>query len=622
MLQAEPIRFGKYLLLNKIAVGGMAELYQAKITSVEGFEKLVAIKKILPHLAQDKNLVHMFIDEAKLAAMLTHHNIVQIYDLGSMEDTYFIAMEYIHGMNLRNIRNKAQQKEPPLPPEYALYITGRICAGLAFAHNLKDFQGNPLGFIHRDISPQNILVTYEGEVKIVDFGIAKAAKRRSDTQVGMLKGKVAYMSPQQAAGKPIDHRSDIFATGILLYEMITGRRMFEGSDLEILDQVRKAEFEPPERIVTGLHPKIYEVLHRALAKQLELRYQSCDAMLADVEECLSTFSVRPGAHNLAQYMKNLFAEEIAAETHALQRSETQILPDRAEGAEETSTPQPESEQTLTYNGAPLWSRRRLWFGILSVAGVVLGLYLAFSLRQHSTPAPVTASHRVPAVSSPGKNPVASTPPPTTQSTPRGGPNATEPEQTKREQAMQALEKEQFAGAVQLFEEALARNPSDEPEIADYYARALRGHARALLTDKPREAELLLRKALELAPGNASAHHFLGKIYASRKNYARAVEAYTKALDLNPRFPDTFFNLGIVYAKIEEFTKAEEMFRKVVALSPVYLDEAYFNLAMVQRRQGKKRLCRRNLEKALTVNPGNGKVNMALQDLKEQSEGIP
>ena len=252
MSEFKPVRFGKYLILDKIATGGMAELYKAKITSVEGFEKLVAIKKILPSLTEDKNLVSMFIDEAKLAALLTHQNIVQIYDLGSTEGAYFIAMEYIHGKDLRVLATKAKERNLPLPLEYALYITCRICSGLDYSHNLKDFQGNPLELTHRDISPQNILVTYEGEVKIVDFGIAKAAKKSSDTEEGLIKGKVSYMSPEQAAGKPIDKRSDIFSTGILLYEMITGGRMFKGADLQVLERVRKADFEPAENIVPDL----------------------------------------------------------------------------------------------------------------------------------------------------------------------------------------------------------------------------------------------------------------------------------------------------------------------------------------------------------------------------------
>lgn len=283
MAQFDPVQFGKYLLLDRIAVGGMAELFQGKLVSVEGFEKPVAIKKLLPHLARDKNLVNMFINEAKLAALLTHQNIVQIYDLGSIEGTYFIAMEYLHGKDLRTIISKSGEKGLPLPLEYILYIISRICAGLDYAHQLTDLRGNALNIIHRDISPQNVLVTYGGEVKIVDFGIAKAATSSSDTRVGIIKGKLAYMSPEQAAGKGIDHRSDIFATGILLYEMVTGKRMFEGPEMEILDRVRNADFEAPELLVPELPAKLHRVMHLALAKDPNSRYESCGHMLTDLD---------------------------------------------------------------------------------------------------------------------------------------------------------------------------------------------------------------------------------------------------------------------------------------------------------------------------------------------------
>ncbi len=206
-------RFGKYLLMEKLAVGGMAQLYRAKITGIQGFEKLIAVKTILPHLANEKELLTSFIDEAKLAALLHHQNIVQIYDFGPMEDSYFIAMEYLFGKDLRHIFSKSQEKGKPISNELALYVISRICSGLDYAHNLKDYQGKSLNIIHRDISPQNIFVTYEGEVKIVDFGIAKAASQSTITQLGMIKGKISYMSPEQASGQPIDHRSDIIFDG-------------------------------------------------------------------------------------------------------------------------------------------------------------------------------------------------------------------------------------------------------------------------------------------------------------------------------------------------------------------------------------------------------------------------
>ncbi|TFG56804.1 MAG: serine/threonine protein kinase, partial [Deltaproteobacteria bacterium] len=191
MTEFQSRRFGKYLLLEKLATGGMAQLYRAKIIGVEGFEKFIAIKQILPHLAHEEELITSFIDEAKLAALLNHQNIVQIYDFGSMENSYFITMEFLFGKDLRAVNAKAREMGNPVTLENALYLIAKVCAGLDYAHKLKDFQGKSLNIIQRDISPQNVFLTYEGDVKIVDFGIAKAASQSTITQVGMIKGKVA-----------------------------------------------------------------------------------------------------------------------------------------------------------------------------------------------------------------------------------------------------------------------------------------------------------------------------------------------------------------------------------------------------------------------------------------------
>ena len=475
MPEIEPMRFGKYLILDKIATGGMAELHQAKITSVEGFEKLVAIKRILPNLTQDNNLVDMFIDEAKLAAMLTHQNIVQIYDLGSMEGAYFIAMEYIHGKDLRIVSNKGQEISRPLPLEYAIYITCRICSGLDYSHNFKDFQGNPLKLIHSDISPQNILITYEGDIKIVDFGIAKAAKKTSDTKEGLIRGKVAYMSPEQAAGETIDHRSDIFSTGILLYEMVTGKRMFEGSNLKVLDRVRQADFKAPEEIITDLHPQLSEVLRLALAKTPSRRYKSCAAMRADLEECLSSFSVRPSAEGLSQYMKDLFAEEIAAEISALQQFEAHapsLKPNEELVQEErTQTQQIIEQATAMAARKPELARKRqrLWLGAWAVAMALIATVFALLFQEKSDP---SISEERPAVSAqtsmasqsgevaaaPSKTAIAKAP--------------ASPKHTRLEQAVEALRRKQFAKAAALFEEVFADEPGEMHKYKAPYAQAL------------------------------------------------------------------------------------------------------------------------------------------------------
>ncbi len=620
MSNFEPIRFGKYLILDKIATGGMAELFRAKITSVEGFEKLVAIKKILPNLTQDSNLVDMFIDEAKLAAMLTHQNIVQIYDLGSMEGAYFIAMEYIHGKDLRVVSNKSKEKGLPLPLEYAIYITSRICSGLDYSHNLKDFQGNPLKLIHRDISPQNILVTYEGDVKIVDFGIAKAARKTADTREGLIKGKVAYMSPEQAAGKTIDHRSDIFSTGILLYEMITGVRMFEGDDVKILDKVRKADFQKAETIVSDLPAEVTEILRRALAKAPSRRYKSCVAMLADLEECLSSFTVRPRAEGLSHYMKALFAEEIAAEAAALLKIEAEVFSLKEEGATDGKTKTlhilEHIEPVPTTKTTPAPSTHRLWLGTWAVAMVAAAIVLAVLFKEKRVPTVFDDTVVTSVKTAKIPTPRAVAPAPSSTETAK---EPAPPEPSQREEAMEALKQERFATAAALFEKALTDEPGDKSKIATPYAQALVGESTSILESNAQQAESLLKKAIELDPTNAEAFYNLGKLYTSKKEYAKAIQAYDKAIDLNPRSPDAFFNLGFLYYGKKDYPKAEALFLKVTELQPTYLDEAYFNLAVVQNLQGKKEESIGNLERALEVNPNNDKARKYLLYLRRTSK---
>jgi tetratricopeptide (TPR) repeat protein len=620
MSNFKPIRFGKYLILDKIATGGMAELFRAKITSVEGFEKLVAIKKILPNLSQDSNLVNMFIDEAKLAAMLTHQNIVQIYDLGSMEGAYFIAMEYIHGKDLRILSNKSKEKGLPLPLEYALYITSRICSGLDYSHNLKDFQGNPLKLIHRDISPQNILVTYEGEVKIVDFGIAKAARKTPDTREGLIKGKVAYMSPEQAAGKTIDHRSDIFSTGILLHEMITGERMFEGEDLEILDKVRKADFQMAETIVFDLPAEVSEILRRALAKAPSRRYKSCVAMLADLEECFSSFTVRPRAEGLSHYMKALFAEEIAAEAATLLKMEAEVLSlkekEVSDGKTKTLHTLEHIDPVPTTKTTPAPSTHRLWLGTWAVAMVAAAIVLAVLFKEKRVPTVVDDTVVTSVKTSELPSPRAVAPAPSLPETARE-PAPSEP--SKREAAMEALKQERFATAASLFEKALADKPGDKSKIATPYAQALVGGSTGILESNPERAESLLKKAIELDPENAEAFFNLGKLYTAKKKYTKAIHAYDKAIDLAPSSPDAFFNLGFLYYGKKDYAKAEAMFLRVTELQPAYLDEAYVNLAVVQNLQGKKEESIGNLERALEVNPNNARAKKYLLRLRRTSK---
>lgn len=577
-----PTRFGKYLLLEKLATGGMAQLYRAKIIGDAGVEKFIAIKQILPHLAHEMGLITSFIDEAKLAALLNHQNIVQIYDSGSMENSYFITMEFLLGKDLRAVIAKAKEKGTPVSLENALYLISKVCTGLDYAQKLKDFQGKSLNIIHRDISPQNVFLTYEGDVKIVDFGIAKAASKSTITQVGMIKGKVAYMSPEQAAGKVIDHRSDIFATGILLYELVAGCRVFKGDDtLEILSKVRRAEFTPLGTLKGGLPEKLYDIVARALAKDPEDRYQSCADMQADIEECIFRLNLRPSGRGMAEYLKLLFVEDIEVEGKRMaDAAGAGAASDRAQEAEAElrsvasppakKPPVPKAEPAPPATAAPevcprpsepaKGGKKGALAAVAGVAVVALlggGYYLMGKGKGPAgTNAPAPAAQAPPAPTSPPSAP----------------------------------------------------SPAAEASL-------LVRQAAGLIESNPAEAKTVLQQAIAKDPRSVQGHFQLGHAYVKLKEYPKALDAYAKASEIAPNFADAFFNMGYVYAVRKEFSKAEQMYAKVVKLSPKYVDEALFNLGMVQEKQGKRKESLQNLKKALSINPGNESAKKALARTK-------
>lgn len=307
------MNFGKYKIINKIATGGMAEVFKAKITGEMGFEKHLVLKKVLPHLAAEEKWIMSFIDEAKLAALLQHENIIHIYDFGKTDDNWFLAMEYLSGRDLKDVIIKSIKEQNSLTLENILHIISKICDGLEYAHQLKGHNGSPLNIIHRDISPQNIFITFDGKVKIIDFGIARAAERSVQTQTGMIKGKLSYMSPEQASGKAIDHRSDIFAVGVLLYELLTGKRMYKGEVSEILLKVIQADYEPVTNLLEDCPPELLAIIEKALATDPDDRYQSAGEMGADIENFMYTSNLRAGSRTLADYMQTIFEDDYANE---------------------------------------------------------------------------------------------------------------------------------------------------------------------------------------------------------------------------------------------------------------------------------------------------------------------
>ncbi|HEY2735175.1 MAG TPA: protein kinase, partial [Polyangiales bacterium] len=306
---ATPVLYGKYQLLEQLARGGMAEVYKAKAHGVEGFEKILVIKRILPELSQNPRFVEMFINEAKIAVTLSHANIVQVFDLGQAQETYFIAMEFVAGMDLATTLKLAARAQKRLSPELAVFIVSELAKGLDYAHRRRDPEQRALNLVHRDVSPQNVLLSNEGEVKLTDFGIAKARTlAQSVTDVGIVKGKYAYMAPEQILGKAVDARADVFAAGVLLYEALAGANPFQtGSNYDTLQRIRSGDVTPIEQLVPDVPLEVARVVRTAMGYEPEQRYPSAGHLYEDLIQYLYGTGRRFGARDLAEFLSHLRA---------------------------------------------------------------------------------------------------------------------------------------------------------------------------------------------------------------------------------------------------------------------------------------------------------------------------
>lgn len=273
----------RYRVLQRIAAGGMAEVFRAESAGVEGFKKTVAIKRVLPHLAEKKQFIGMFLDEARLSAHLSHSNCVQVFDIGMGDNTYFIVMEFVDGADLKALIEHQKKLNKPFPVQQACLICLKICEGLSYAHECRDSKGRELHIVHRDMSPPNVLITRYGEVKIVDFGLAKANSQLEKSEPGIIKGKFGYLSPEAAQGYPVDHRTDVFAVGIILWEMLAGRRLFLGdTDLDTVRQVQAANIPPISQFNPYCNRDVEAVLAKALARDPDQRYASARKLGRDL----------------------------------------------------------------------------------------------------------------------------------------------------------------------------------------------------------------------------------------------------------------------------------------------------------------------------------------------------
>ena len=330
----DPVPFGNYVLFGLIARGGMAEVYRARRTGDER-GRLLAIKVMRPALAREARFVDMFHREGQLAMLLRNRCIVETVEIGDFEGRHYIAMEYIGGRDLTQVLRRCQETQQRVPVPHAVYIAARMAEGLHFAHTLGDGEGRPLNIVNRDVSPSNIRLSYDGDVKLLDFGIAQALMKFT-SEIGVLKGKFSYMSPEQIRGMPLDARTDVFSAGIILHEMLTTEKLFRGdTEFALMEKVRKAEVPPPSTFNRRVTPELDAVVLKALARDVADRYQTAAALAADLDALIASYRFDP--KELRQLIRQLFRKEYAKE-----------LEETAQSAD----PRPEPELTPSEAPAP------------------------------------------------------------------------------------------------------------------------------------------------------------------------------------------------------------------------------------------------------------------------------
>ena len=367
-----PATVGPYRVVGRLAMGGMAELLMGRRVGPSGFTRTVAVKRILPHLASDEDFRNMFLDEARLAAMIQHPNVVRVEDLGQDGASYYMAMELLEGDTVASLQRALAE---PLEPDLAAYVVAECAAGLHAAHTLTDAEGRSLDVVHRDVTPHNVFVTLDGRVKLIDFGVARAAQRITTTQSGVIKGKFAYMSPEQLRDQRVDHRSDQFSLGVVLFELLTRRRLFARSNQgATVHAVVSEEAPPPSTLRPGLPPALDAICQRALAKRPEERFADCDAMRAALNESLGTST---GEARVRERLAGLMTLSFP-EARGRASSSGQLVGEASSAATGPSIhPRPKPRR-------PLW----IALGIALAIGAAAGLFFA---RSDDPEAPVVAA---------------------------------------------------------------------------------------------------------------------------------------------------------------------------------------------------------------------------------------
>jgi len=414
----------KYSIVRKIADGGMAEIFLARLEGARGFSKQVVLKRIRSAMMSDPQFRNMLIDEAHIAMGLNHGNIAQVLELGESGGSYFLAMELVDGWSLWEVIKRARNADVPLPAELALYVVVEVCRALSYAHN-QTVKGLPMGIVHRDVSPQNVLVSEQGDVKLTDFGIAKARNKTEQTSIGVVKGKIAYMSPEQASGGELDHRSDLFSLGIVLYQMATGKLPFEGgAPMEVMVRIQAGDFPPPDKAKPRLSKELTQLIMKAMAVRPQDRYQTAEAMLLAAERVLRNEFPPTGRTELKAFLDQLHQRDgvpsisrVASSSEVTKAQQVEI------GSLTLTTPEPARPEPRRSGERPrrrAGGQRKL---MLAVGGVGLVLVLGVLLapeptRSETQPQEEAAAQQIAVAPqntpSPAPAPLPAPPPPQTE----------------------------------------------------------------------------------------------------------------------------------------------------------------------------------------------------------------
>ena len=573
-----PERLGRYRLTARIAVGGMAELFLATQEGPEGFRKRVVIKRLLPQLARKNNVVEMFLNEARLASRINHPNVVDILDLGQEGEDYFIAMEYLDGRSLADIEDAARARGELVPVGAAARILADACAGLHTAHDAQGDDGRPLGIVHRDFTPANVFVTYDGRVKVLDFGIAKSEALPSHTEPGALKGKYLYMSPEMVAGRPIDRRADLFAGGVMLYELLTGRLPFMGNSVRaVLASIALAKPIPPRNIEPTIPPDLEIVCLELLQRNPEDRPPTAGDVGTELEAFLNGSNLAVGTLQLADYMSDLFPLERDPERQEMQRVLNTIEPEGT--TPRRSITRPPARATAD-TSRPQPTRRRPPMAL--IAGVLVFLMLGGTVG-------LLATHKISLPALPiGQG---------TQATPHS------PSTDPLVEAEQDIKAGKLDAARSRAEKLVQQDPSNAK------AHALLGHV--LLAQRyGARAESEFHEAIRLAPKSPEGYRGLGALKTGQGDAVEATKMLEMALKLDPSDVDTTTSLAKLYGLRGDWKQAlamyEALYRRGVKTAELYAEAGFarYQLHDDERAEG-------DLQRALKLQPDLAKAHYYL-----------